>query len=51
MGLIQLAQDRHQWLALVNTVKKPLDSITCREFIDWMSDYQLHKKGSDPRRN
>jgi hypothetical protein len=33
---IHLAQDRDRWWALVNS-DKPLGSIKCGEFLDWLS--------------
>jgi hypothetical protein len=40
---IQLAQDRVQWRACVNTVIKPSSSIRKQDFFDKLSDNQLFK--------
>jgi hypothetical protein len=34
MGWIDVAQDRDQWRALVNTVIKPMGSIKCLEVLE-----------------
>jgi hypothetical protein len=41
MDWIDLAQDRDQWMALVNTVK-------CWEVLQWLHNWRLLKKGSAP---
>jgi hypothetical protein len=43
MDLINLAEDRDQRKALVNTV------IKCWEILEWLSDWQFLKKDGAPR--
>jgi hypothetical protein len=42
-----VAQDRDQWRALVNT-NEPSGSIKCWEFLEWLHNWQLLKKDSAP---
>jgi hypothetical protein len=39
---IDLASDRNEWRALVNTVN-------CREVLEWLHNWRLLMKGSAPR--
>jgi hypothetical protein len=48
MDWIDLAQDRNQWRALVNTVMNLRGSIKCWEVLEWLYNRQLLKKGSVP---
>jgi hypothetical protein len=50
MDWIDLAEDRDQWSALVNTVmtNEPKDSITCWEILECLRNWRLIKKGSVP---
>jgi hypothetical protein len=48
MDWINLAQDRDQWRALVNTVMKPSGSIKCWEVLEWLLNWRLLKKSSAP---
>jgi hypothetical protein len=43
MDLIDLAQDRDQWRALVN-----MGSIKCWELLEWLHNWQLLKKSPAP---
>jgi hypothetical protein len=45
---IDMAQDRDQWRALVNTVMNLRGSIKCWEFLEWLHNWQLLKKASAP---
>jgi hypothetical protein len=45
---INFAQDRNMWRAFVETVKKPLASIKCGEYLQKLRNYRLRKKGSAP---
>jgi hypothetical protein len=42
MDRIDLAEDRDQWRALVNTVM----NIKCRTILEWLRNWRLLKKGS-----
>jgi hypothetical protein len=44
---IDVAQDRDQWRALVNTIE-PSGSIKCWEVLEWLHSWRLLKKGSAP---
>jgi hypothetical protein len=49
MDWIDLAQDRDQWKAPVNTVMdEPLGFIKCWEVLEWLRDWRLLEKGSTP---
>jgi hypothetical protein len=48
MDWIDLVQDRDQWRALVNTVMNLQGSIKRWEFLEWLHNWQLLKKGSGP---
>jgi hypothetical protein len=47
MDWIDLAQDRDLWRDIVNT-NEPSGSIKCWEFLEWLQNWQLLKKGSAP---
>jgi hypothetical protein len=49
MDWIDLAQDKGEWKALVNTVMNELSGSTkCSEFFEWLHNWQLLKKSSAP---
>jgi hypothetical protein len=48
MDLIDLAQDRDRWRALVNLGNEPSGSIKRWEVLVWLHNWQLLKKGSAP---
>jgi hypothetical protein len=48
MDWIDMAQDRDQWRALVNTVMNLRGSIKCWEVLEYLHNWQLLKKGSAP---
>jgi hypothetical protein len=48
MDWIKLAQDRDQWMALVNTVMSLRVHKKCWEVAEWLANWQLLRKGSAP---
>jgi hypothetical protein len=48
MDWIDLAQDRDQWRALVNTEMNLSGSLKCWEVPEWLRNLQLLSKGSAP---
>jgi hypothetical protein len=46
MDWIDVAQDRDQWKALVNTVMNLRVFVKCLEVLEWLHNWQLLKKGS-----
>jgi hypothetical protein len=44
---IDMVQDRDRWIALSNKVLN-LDSMKCWEVLEWLHNWRLLKKGSDP---
>jgi hypothetical protein len=49
MNWIELAHDRDQWRAVVNTVMNPWVPKNCWEFPEWLHNWQLLRKGSAPK--
>jgi hypothetical protein len=45
VDLIDLAQDRDQWRALVKMVMNLRGSIKCWEVLEWLHNWQLLRKG------
>jgi hypothetical protein len=49
MDWINLAEDRDRWGGgSCKWGNKPLGSIKCREFLEWLRMFQLLRKGSAP---
>jgi hypothetical protein len=48
MDWIGLAQERDQWRGSCEHGNEPSGSIECWEFIEWLHNWQLLKKGSAP---
>jgi hypothetical protein len=48
MDWIDLAQDRGQWRALVNTAMKLSGTVKCWEVLEWLHNWQLLRKVSAP---
>jgi hypothetical protein len=48
MDWTDVAQDRDQWRALVNTVMKLRGTVKCWEVPEWLHNWQLLRKGSAP---
>jgi hypothetical protein len=48
MDWVDVAHDRDQWRALVNTVIKLQGSKKCWEVLKWLHNWRLLKKGSAP---
>jgi hypothetical protein len=48
MDWIDLAQDRDQWRALVNTAMNLRGPIKCWEILEWLYDWRLTRKDSAP---
>jgi hypothetical protein len=45
---IDMAQDRDQWRALVNTVLNLSGFMKCWEVLEWLHNWRFLKKGSAP---
>jgi hypothetical protein len=48
MDWIDLAQGRDQWEGSCEDGNEPSGSIKCWEFLEWLHNWQLLKKGSAP---
>jgi hypothetical protein len=46
MNWIDLAEDREQWKALVNTIMNLSGSMKCWAVLEWLHNWRLLKKGS-----